>query len=61
MLPFAGILTMVLPVLVWVVVLKVLFTDLSILHVLIISVICYLLSIYLIPSLVVLVTGYIPF
>ena len=51
---------MLLPILVWIIVLKVLFKDLSMLHILIISVVCYLLSIFLIPSLVVMVSSLLP-
>ena len=59
-LPFAGILVMVLPVLVWFVLVKLFFGDLELLHVLVISVVCYLLSIYLIPMLVSMLSGFIP-
>jgi len=58
--PFAGILIMLLPVLVWIVLMKLFFRDMEMLHILIISVLCYFLSIYVIPSLVAIVSGFIP-
>ncbi len=58
--PFAGVLIMLLPVLVWIVLVKVFFRDMEMLHILIISVLCYFLSIYVIPSLVAIVSGFIP-
>lgn len=60
MIPFGGLITMLLPILVWVVLVKVFFREMSLLHVLIISVICYFVSIYLVPMLVGTVAGFIP-
>ncbi len=59
-LPFAGIIGMLLPVLVWLIILKLFFKDMGLGYILIISVICYLLSIFLIPSLVVMASGIVP-
>jgi hypothetical protein len=61
MLPLGGIIVMLLPVLVWIVLVKLFFKEMSLLHVLIISVVCYLLSIYLIPMLIRMVAGFMPF
>jgi hypothetical protein len=58
--PVLGILVVILPVLVWIVLVKLFFRDMEILHVLIIGVLGYFLSIYVIPSLISLVSGYIP-
>ena len=60
MIPFGGLITMLLPILVWIVLVKIFFKEISLLHVLIISVICYFVSIYLIPMLVVTAAGFIP-
>jgi len=60
MIPFGGLITMLLPILVWVVLVKVFFREMSLLHVLIISVICYFVSIYLVPMLVGTAAGFIP-
>ena len=60
-LPLAGVIAMFLPVIVWIVLIKVFFKDLALTHALMIGVICYLLSIYLIPTIVVMATGFIPF
>jgi len=59
-LPFAAILVMVLPIIVWIVVVKLSFKELKISHVAIISVVCYLLSIYVIPMVMGMVAGMIP-
>ena len=58
--PFLGVLTGLLPVIIWIVLTKLLFKDLHMLHVLIIAVLCYALSIFLIPALVGMVAGFIP-
>ncbi len=58
MLPFAGIISLMLPIVVWIVLLKMFFGGLDILHILIISVVCYILSIFLIPSLVAMAAGF---
>jgi hypothetical protein len=60
MLPFAGIISMFLPIIVWIVLIKLFFRELEMAHVLIISLICYILSIFLIPSLVVMAAGFLP-
>ena len=60
MLPFAGLLIMILPILVWIILVKVFFRDLEMLHVLIIGVLGYFISLYVIPYLVSMVSGFIP-
>jgi hypothetical protein len=60
MIPFAGIITMLLPVIVWIVLIKVFFGEMEFVHALIIGVICYFLNIFLIPSLVVMAAGFVP-
>ena len=60
MIPFAGLLIMVLPILVWIILIKLFFPDLEMLHVLIIGVLGYFLSIYVIPYLVAMLSGFIP-
>jgi hypothetical protein len=59
--PLLGIITGFLPVIIWIVLTKLLFRGLSWLHVMVIALLCYFLSIYLIPSLVAMVRGFIPF
>jgi hypothetical protein len=59
-LPLAGMIVMLLPVIVWVAMIKLFFTHFSITHSLIIGVICYLISIYLIPGLVYTAGTFIP-
>jgi hypothetical protein len=51
-LPLGSIIVMLLPILVWIVLVKVFFKEMSFLHVVIISFVCYLVSIYVIPMLV---------
>lgn len=58
--PFLGLISAFLPIIIWIVLTKFLFKDLGMLHVLIISVIGYVLTIYLLPSLVNIVAGFIP-
>lgn len=60
MIPFGGLITMLLPILVWIVLVKLFFKEMSLLHVLIISVVCYFVSIYLIPILVRTVASLLP-
>ncbi len=60
MLPFGSLVIMLLPVLVWIVLMKLFFRDVSFLHVLVMAVICYLVSIYIVPMLVVSVASLIP-
>jgi len=59
--PLLGLIAGFLPIIIWIVLTKLFFKDLSILPVLIIAVLGYLLSIFLIPMLVNMVAGYIPF
>lgn len=58
--PLGGIVVLVLPILVWFVLLKVFFGEMELLHLLILSVVCYLVSIYLIPMLTGMVRGLLP-
>ncbi|MBN2330880.1 MAG: hypothetical protein JXC85_03625 [Candidatus Aenigmarchaeota archaeon] len=58
--PLLGLIAGFLPIIIWIVLTKLFFRDLSILPVLIIAVLGYLLSIFLIPMLVNIVAGYIP-
>ena len=58
--PFLGLISAFLPIIIWIVLTKFLFKDLGMLHVLIISVIGYVLTIYLLPSLVNIVAGFVP-
>ncbi|MCD6496225.1 MAG: hypothetical protein J7K54_03065 [Candidatus Aenigmarchaeota archaeon] len=60
MLPLGGLLTMLLPILVWIVLVKLFFREMELVHVLIISVLCYLVSIYLVPLLVGMAGGLLP-
>lgn len=60
MIPLLGVVVLVLPVLVWIILVRLFFRELEMLHVLIIGVICYFLSIYLIPLLAGMVSGFIP-
>jgi hypothetical protein len=60
-LPLAGTIVMLLPVIVWILMIKMFFSHFSIIHSLIIGVICYLISIYLIPSLVMMAAAFVPF
>ncbi|MFH0956699.1 MAG: hypothetical protein V1813_02450 [Candidatus Aenigmatarchaeota archaeon] len=60
-LPFAGMIAMLLPVIVWIALIKVFFRDLALTHALMIGVICYLMSIFLVPTIVVMVSAFIPF
>jgi hypothetical protein len=59
-LPLVGMIVMLLPVIVWVAMIKIFFSHFSIKHSLIIGVICYLISIYLIPSLVSMASAFVP-
>lgn len=58
--PLGGFISLLLPVFVWVILIKVLFNEFSLKHALIIGVICYLINIFLIPALVNIVAGFIP-
>jgi len=60
LLPMGSLIAMLLPVLVWIVLVKLFFKEMSLLHVLIISVVCYFVSIYLIPILVRTVASLLP-
>lgn len=59
--PLMGLIAGFLPIIIWIVLTKLFFRDLSILPVLIIAVLGYLLSMFLIPMLVNIVAGFIPF
>jgi hypothetical protein len=58
--PFMGVIVGFLPIIIWIVLTKLLFKEMEILHILIISILGYFLSIYLVPSLVGMVSAYIP-
>ncbi|UCD03434.1 MAG: hypothetical protein JSV63_02275 [Candidatus Aenigmatarchaeota archaeon] len=58
--PMGSIIVLVLPVLVWIVLVKLFFRDLSLLPVLIIGVVGYFVSIYIVPILVNIVAGWLP-
>ena len=59
--PFLGLIAGFLPIIIWIVLTKLLFREMAMLHVLLIAVIGYSLSIFLIPSLVAMASGFIPF
>lgn len=58
--PILGMITMILPVIIWIVLTKFLFRDLEMLHVLIIGVLGFALSIFVLPYIVGMVYGFIP-
>jgi len=58
--PFVGMIVSFLPIIIWIVFTKLLFPKLKFTHTLIIAIVGYLLSIYLIPMLIAMVSGYIP-
>lgn len=58
--PFLGLITTILPILIWIIFTKLFFKDMSFLHVLIIAIAGFVLSILLIPYLVALVSGFVP-
>jgi hypothetical protein len=57
---FIPFLPVILPVLVWIILIKLFFSEMSILHAIIVGVIGWLLSIFLIPYLVGIASGFIP-
>jgi hypothetical protein len=58
--PMGSIVVLLLPIIVWIVLVKVFFSDLGIVPLLIISVIGYFVSIYIVPMLVSLIAGFLP-
>jgi len=56
--PFAGLL---LPIIVWIVLVKVFFKEMSLLHAVITGIVGYAISIYLVPNIIAMVSGYLPF
>jgi len=60
MLPMVGLLLVVLPVIVWIVLVKIFFSKLHILHAALLGVVCYFLTLYVIPILVSMVSGFVP-
>ncbi len=60
MVPFGSILLFALPVIVWFGLLKVFFGEMELLPLLIMSVVCYFVSIYVMPTLTGIVRGFIP-
>ena len=59
--PLMGLIAGFLPIIIWIVLTKLFFRDMSIMPVLIIAVLGYFLSMFVIPLLVNMVAGYIPF
>lgn len=57
---FVPFLPVILPILIWIVMIKIFFKEMSILHAVILGVIGWLLSIFLIPYLVGIASGFIP-
>jgi hypothetical protein len=57
---FIPFLPVILPVLIWIILIKVFFKEMSILHAVIVGVVGWLLSIFLIPYLVGIASGFIP-
>ncbi len=51
-LPMGNLIVLLLPVIVWIALVKLFFREMSFLHVVMISVVCYLLGVYVIPMLV---------
>ena len=60
MVPMVGLLLVALPVIVWIVLVKVFFRKMRILHAVLLGVVCYFLTLYVIPVLVGMVSGFIP-
>jgi len=60
MVPYLGILVAVLPILVWIALIKLFFSELSLVHALLLGVVCYFLSIWVIPLVIGMVAGFIP-
>lgn len=60
LLPFAGLIILILPIVVWIVLVKLLFPDMVITHIIIVSIVGYLLTIFLVPYLVAIAQAYIP-
>ncbi len=60
MLPMVGLLVVVLPIIVWIVLVKLFFRHLHMLHAALIGIVCYFLTLYVIPILVGMVSGFIP-
>jgi len=56
--PYAG---LILPILVWIILIKVFFGEMSWMHTIITGIVGYAISIILIPNLVAMVSGYLPF
>ena len=59
--PLMGLIAGFIPIIIWLVLTKLFFRDMSIMPILIIAVLGYFLSMFVIPSLVNIVGGYIPF
>lgn len=60
MVPFAGYIMLILPLLIWMGLVKASFSDMEILHVVVIAVVGYALSIIVFPWLTAIVQGYLP-
>jgi len=58
---FLGIISMILPVLIWIGLVKAFFGELSIVHAVIVGVVGYIISIFIIPILLSMVMGYVAF
>jgi hypothetical protein len=58
--PMGSFISMLLPVFVWVILIKVLFKQFTMKHALMVGVVCYLLNIFLIPALVNMASGFVP-
>ena len=60
MLPMVGFLVIVLPIIVWIVLTKLFFKGLKLTHAVMMGVVCYFVSLYVLPMLIGMVAGYVP-